>query len=67
MEEIDIWRAATTWINSMGFEAAEFAAGHKSKDFREAGDLHGAEVWAKITAKIGELKRIGYQPGATKH
>ncbi len=51
----------------MGFEAAEFAAGHKSKDFREAGDLHGAEVWAKITAKIGELKRIGYQPGATKH
>jgi hypothetical protein len=67
MEEIDIWRAATTWIRSMGFTTASFAAGHTAKDLRTKGDIAGAEVWEKIRDKIEELEQIGYRPDATKH
>lgn len=51
----------------MGFDAAEFAAGHKSKDLWDASDLNGAQVWQKIATKVAELKRSGYLPDATRH
>jgi len=67
MDDLDIWRAATLWIKSLGFTAAAFAAGHKSKELREQGDLAGAETWMKIESKIKELESIGYTPDAVKH
>lgn len=67
MDELDIRRSATAWIKSLGFTAAAFDAGHRSKDLRDQGDLAGAEAWAKIETKIKEPEQIGDSPDATKH
>lgn len=67
MDEIDVWRSATVQINALGFTAAAFDASHRAKEFRERGDLAGAQAWQAIQSKIEELKRIGYKPDATKH
>jgi len=66
MEEIDIWRSATTLITALGFTAAAFDASHRAKDLRDKGDDAGAAVWKQVEEKIGELKRSGYQPDATR-
>jgi hypothetical protein len=60
MEEIDIWRSATTLIKALGFSAAAFDASHRARELCDKGDDAGAVMWKLIEKKIGELERIGY-------
>lgn len=66
MDEIDIWRTATTLIKAHGFTGAAFAASHQSKDMRKKGDAEGVSVWKRIECAIAELERTGYKPGETR-
>ena len=67
MDEIDIWRTATTLIKAMGFTSAAFDASYRVREMREKGDDAGAVIWKQIEEKIGELERIGYAPDAVRH
>ena len=67
MDEIDIWRTATTLIKAMGFSTAAFDASYRVREMREKGDEAEAAVWKQIEEKIGELERIGYKPDAVSH
>jgi hypothetical protein len=60
MEEIDIWRSATTLVKALGFAAAAFDASHRAKDLRDKGGAVGVAAWKQIEEKIGELERVGY-------
>lgn len=65
MDEIDIWRSATTLIRAHGFAGAAFDASHRAKDMREKNDAEGIAIWKRIETAIGELERTGYRPDET--
>jgi hypothetical protein len=67
MEDIDLWRTATTLIKALGFTAAAFDAGYRAKDMRDKDDVAGELVWIAVEANVAELERIGYVPDAVRH
>jgi hypothetical protein len=67
MDEIDIWRIATTLIEAHGFTSAAFVASHQAKDMRDKGDEEGASVWMRVESAIEELEKTGYERDASRN